>query len=99
MHKTEEIAKANIKATIEKGPGLRYSTGHFVGGWREKDGKEEVLLSGLGGMGVGTMWVSVEEEHKKDPGWDRAKDGWKFSFFYGKWIKKLDDGTILRLMD
>lgn len=44
----------------------------------------QVLVSGLGAMGVGQMWVEEEERHKDYPGYDEApvqaeapKDWWR----------------------
>lgn len=62
----------NIDNVLEEGPGLRYSMGIFI---IAKDTKNrQVLLGGLGGMGVGQMWFGLGEMHKEYPGFEKAPD-------------------------
>lgn len=70
---TEEIEEAlagNIAEFMEKGPGLRTSTAVWVCAVDEVNGL--TYLSGLGGMGVGSMWSTTQDYHRGYTGWDDA---------------------------
>lgn len=62
MGRDEEIAEragANLSEFMEHGPGLRYSTRHWI---LRRCPNGHVELGGLGGMGVGTMWSNDRTE-------------------------------------
>jgi len=86
--KVAEVAIGNVKDVLERGPGLRYSMGIFVIAKDTKNG--EVLLGGLGGMGVGQMWFGITEYNQQYEGFDDAPDidtethGARLNYFTGK---------------
>ncbi len=66
MTRNEEIARreaSNAAEQAEHGPGLRYTTST----WIVARGDGEVLLGGLGALGVGKMWVAETDRHREDP--------------------------------
>ena len=73
MKKTpEEVQSDNLKHFMEHGPGLSYAYGTFVVARDKERGK--VLIGGLGGMGVGQMWVDETPAHKDYPGYEDAEE-------------------------
>ena len=82
LQEVSEMAGENIRRTLRDGPRLRYDTNTWVGDIRVVDGKEEVLICGLGGMGVGCMWESGDGNTERR-GYDEVKLGWRFSFWDG----------------
>lgn len=64
----EDAIENNQRIFSEYGPGLRYGYTPYIIARRPG----EVLLGGLGGMGVGTMWGPECERHKDYPGYDDA---------------------------
>lgn len=59
----QERASANAAEFFDEGPGLRRSTRSWV---LAKGDDDQVLLGGLGGFGMGTMWVTAGESNKRD---------------------------------
>lgn len=59
---------ANIARTLRDGPGLRYSIRTAVVATCLATGR--CLVTGLGGMGVGTMWFDFDERNWKRSGAD-----------------------------
>lgn len=56
----QEVLDHNIKDVLENGPGLRYGR-QSTYTWRCKNNKH-VVQTGLGCMGVGTMWVTIGKD-------------------------------------
>lgn len=70
--KRVETARAeNWQKYMEDGPRLRYDYNHWVEARRPATG--EILIGGLGAMGLGSMWMTEEERHKKLPGYEDAE--------------------------
>lgn len=68
----QQVSRANIQDMMEHGPGLRCTTRSFA---ISKDTKnKQILLGGLGGMGIGWMWFPLSPSHKDTPGYDEAPD-------------------------
>lgn len=44
---------------------------------------EEVLICGLGAMGVGCMWFGVSAAHRKMRGYRLVRRGWYWDPFFG----------------
>lgn len=65
------IQRANTAHFLKHGPGLSYAYQTFVIA-RDPD-RGMILLGGLGGMGVGTMWFKERPEHKNKAGYAEAK--------------------------
>lgn len=63
-----QVQADNIAIAMGRGPGLYRDMGIYV--IEHTDG--EVLIGGLGGMGVGRMWVPLEDWHRELPGWKEA---------------------------
>ena len=60
----------NIAKALRDGPRLRRDYNIWV---EARDPAGHVLLGGLGAMGVGTMWMSEQEEyHRTLPGYSEA---------------------------
>jgi hypothetical protein len=62
----------NLADFFENGPGLRSTYGTWIAAKDTANGY--VLLSGLGGMGVGSMWSRITDGHVDYPGWVDAPD-------------------------
>jgi hypothetical protein len=54
----------NLRQFMTRGPGIR-STNHRWIVARDPD-RRMVLVGGLGGIGVGEMWVEEKEHHRSD---------------------------------
>lgn len=65
--RVSEALAHNAREFMEKGPGLRYST-QVATAARCPTGKH-ILRTGLGGMGVGSMWFGATEEDRADSLW------------------------------
>lgn len=63
MKKVDEALAHNFEEFLEHGPGLRYSTQTAVAA-RCPTGKH-VLVTGLGGMGIGSMWHPASDYREK----------------------------------
>lgn len=69
---TVEGAAANNAAIIdERGPGLYYDMSIYVVARRPSTG--EVLLGGLGALGVGRMWMTDSDDYQRYPGYAEAE--------------------------
>lgn len=66
----EERATHNLDEFVEKGPGLRRTTRHWI--VARDDAEGYVLLGGLGGLGVGQMWAPAMDYHRDDPTYAEA---------------------------
>ena len=67
----ERVADAlahNFGELLERGPGLRFST-RAVTAAKCPTGKHR-LRTGLGAMGVGSMWGDANDDDRADPLWD-----------------------------
>lgn len=62
-----DAIRHNAKHLAKRGPALSYAYQTYVAG-RDK-ANHRVLLGGLGGMGLGQMWVDERPEHAELPGW------------------------------
>ena len=60
----------NVSEFMQHGPGLRTTTSTWICAVDEENGY--VLVSGLGGMGVGTMWFGMTEADRNRTGFDDA---------------------------
>jgi len=69
MTTAEQAAEHNWQVFLEQGPRLSYRYGAYVLARRPG----EVLLGGLGGMGMGQMWVTEEPRHRDYPGYEEAE--------------------------
>lgn len=75
MEPNEALAN-NVAEFMEDGPGLRITTRTWIAARDDVNGY--VLLCGLGGMGVGTMWTQIKLRddgtpyRQEDSGWDDA---------------------------
>jgi len=69
----EKLQKQNLRVFMRHGPGLRTSYLRWVVARDRKRGR--VLVGGLGGCGVGVMWVDEEPRHKGYPGYKGAPEG------------------------
>lgn len=68
----EEAIKNNAEVLATDGIGLNYKYRSYVEARDPKRGV--ILLGGLGGMGVGSMWFKEDtEDYKKYPGYAEAK--------------------------
>lgn len=67
----EEQQAANFAHFMERGPAISTGYGAYV--VRRDDANNRVELGGLGGLGIGTMWVESRERYKSYPGWDDAE--------------------------
>jgi hypothetical protein len=56
----------NIATVLQHGPAIRGNTSFMEAKCRTGN---HVELGGLGGMGVGAMWVPATPRHKQDPDW------------------------------
>jgi hypothetical protein len=68
MTDTNRLQAENMEKFLADGPRLR--TDYNV--WIEARGPDRVQLGGLGGLGVGSMWVDEEPRHREYPGYDEA---------------------------
>lgn len=69
----EQQLDKNMAEFMKHGPGLRITTRVWVAGRDRTNGY--VLLSGLGGMGVGTMWFKDDDTSRNEySGYDDAPD-------------------------
>lgn len=69
----EQIQQENFSHFMEGGP--RLSSGYQIFVVAKDSKKGRVLLGGLGAMGVGQMWMTMD--HTRDsqrPGWDEAPE-------------------------
>ena len=71
MASIEEIKQANFDHFMERGPGLSYGYTSYVIARRPSSG--EILLGGLGGLGVGQMWFAEGADHVNYPGYAEAE--------------------------
>lgn len=67
----EQVQADNLDHFMERGPALSYAYGTYVIARRPSTG--EVLLGGLGGMGVGRMWFAESDDLKDRPGYADAE--------------------------
>lgn len=63
-----EALAHNVAEFMEKGPGLRHST--RIATAAKCPAGNHVLRTGLGGLGVGSMWLAASAEDKADPLWE-----------------------------
>lgn len=68
----QELLAENVEKFIADGPRLRYDYNVWVEAKDSEKGK--VLLGGLGGCGVGSMWVPMQKHHRGYPGFDGAPE-------------------------
>jgi hypothetical protein len=68
MSKADEALRHNWKDVLENGPGLRYGRKTAMAA-KCPTGKH-VLETGLGAMGLGSMWREASSEDRSDPEWD-----------------------------
>jgi len=68
----EEIQQENFEHFLDHGPGLSAGYGIYV--IAKCTSKKKVLLGGLGGMGMGSMWFDTASHHHQYPGWDKAPE-------------------------
>ena len=68
----EQLQGENIENFMQNGPGLRYSYHKFVVARDRK--RRWVLVGGLGGQGVGRMWIEEQEQHRRYAGYTDAPD-------------------------
>jgi hypothetical protein len=69
----EQVQQENNAHFMERGPGLSYGYGIYVVAKDTPNNK--VLLGGLGGMGVGQMWSTMDlERDSQRPGWEEAPE-------------------------
>lgn len=71
MDEVEKALQHNAEHLAERGPALSYAYKSPVFARRPSTG--EVLIGGLGAMGIGQMWVTEEERHREYPGYADAK--------------------------
>lgn len=71
MGEIEDIQQANVEHFMERGPALSYAYSSYVVARRPSTG--EVLLGGLGGMGLAQMWFQETESHVGCPGYADAE--------------------------
>ena len=64
------LQRKNLSIFFKHGPGLRKDYNIWIEG-KDQNGKY-VLLAGLGGLGVGRMWVPFEGHHADYPGYEDA---------------------------
>jgi len=64
-------AEENAKIFMEIGPRLSTRYGSYVVAIDPVNNK--TLLGGLGGMGLGTMWIPSSERDKERPGFSEAR--------------------------
>lgn len=69
--KITDIQRANLAHFMENGPGLSYAYKTYIVA-RDPSAKQ-VMLGGLGGTGMGQMWVSENDRHKDYPGYVEAR--------------------------
>jgi len=83
-----EVMRDNVADAIENGPRLSYGRGICV--LARNSLRQTVLLGGLGGMGVGQMWVGDSDNVKRYAGYDEAPEkpeGSYFNQFTGRWVE------------
>jgi len=66
------LQSENFKKFLADGPRLRYDYNVWV--VAKDTARNKILLGGLGGCGVGEMWVDMEERHRECPGFDDAPE-------------------------
>ena len=67
----EQCAKENIQTFMKHGPGLRMDYNRFVVARDRKN--KRVLQGGLGGLGIGKMWIK-DIECENLPGYNEAPE-------------------------
>lgn len=85
MKKVEDVVKNNAKVVAERNgrPGLDFRMRSYIE-CIDHNGKQ-VLLGGLGALGVGKMWSNYEslDEYKNHPGFEGAPTVQE----YEQWVK------------
>jgi len=84
----KEVLYNNQLDVMENGPGLRYGMGICI--LAKNAQTKQVLLGGLGGMGIGQMWAIDNEDKKRFPGYDDAPEkpiGSYFNEFTQHWVE------------
>lgn len=67
----EDVQRDNDRIISERGPGLYVDLGTYVIARRPSTG--EILIGGLGSMGVGEMWFTESADHRSRPGYADAE--------------------------
>jgi hypothetical protein len=67
----DDAQRANWKHFMDRGPGLSYGYQQYVIARRPASG--EILLGGLGGMGIGEMWLAESADDEALPGYAEAE--------------------------
>lgn len=86
MKKRKTVTRAlahNFADVMEHGPRLSYNRRTAVGATCQATGR--MLLTGLGGMGVGTMWVELDR-HRAGKAPDFATEGEACDWFYREYF-------------
>lgn len=65
---------------------LQYGTPTWVGDIRGSGEDEEVLICGLGGMRVGSMWRKATQEYRSTEEYRKCAGGMHWDFLRG-WVK------------
>lgn len=68
----EKLKQKNLNRLAKDGPRLSYGYSTWIEAKDTKGGY--VLLGGLGGMGVGSMWFPMGKEYEKYPGFKNAPE-------------------------
>ena len=70
MSEVDDVLNKNMQKFMRDGPGLSYDYGIVVLAVCDCG---EVLLGGLGGMGMGEMWFKWDDRNKEYPGYGEAE--------------------------
>jgi hypothetical protein len=75
MSRKDELSRLeseNVARTLRGGPGLKYGYNTWIEARDRK--RRQVLLAGLGGMGIGRMWFHETDHHKNMPEYEDAPE-------------------------
>ncbi len=78
----DEALNENFQKVLKDGPRLRMDYNTPV---LKRCGEGHILLTGLGGMGLGTMWVHERESHKDYIGYVEAEIVPHSEYEFGIW--------------
>jgi hypothetical protein len=72
MESIKDKQRHNLKVFMKQGAGLSYAYKNWIVAKNTKFNC--VLIGGLGGMGVGEMWVKTDDRHRKNPEYKKAPE-------------------------